>query len=63
MCSDIFNAGGLTPAGYRDISDTAYSLNRVRYDVSLINEEGFQEDEVLKPVKVQARRIREVIID
>ena len=31
--------------------------------MSLINEEGFQEDEVLKPVKVQARRIREVIID
>ena len=62
-CTDIFSLSGLTPSGYRDISDTAYSLNRVRYDVSLINEEGFQEDEVLKPVKVQARRIREVIID
>lgn len=62
-CADIFSLSGLTPAGYRDISDTAYSLNRVRYDVSLINEEGFQENEVLKPVKVQARRIREVIID
>lgn len=63
MCADIFPLSGLTPSGYRDISDTAYSLNRVRYDVSLINEEGFQEDEVLKPIKVQARRIREVIID
>jgi len=63
MCSDIFYAGGLTPAGYRDISDTAYSINRIRYDVSLINEEGFKKDKVLKPVKVQARRIREVIID
>jgi hypothetical protein len=62
-CTDIFPLSGLTPSGYRDISDTAYSLNRVRYDVSLINEEGFQEDEVLKPVKVQARRIRGVIID
>jgi len=25
------------PAGYRDYADAAYHLNRVRYDVSLIN--------------------------
>ena len=28
------------PAGYRDYADAAYHLNRIRYDVSLINCEG-----------------------
>ena len=63
MCSDIFSFSGLTPAGYRDMTDTAYALNRIRYDVSLINNEDFEEEEVLREVKVMARRIRELIID
>ena len=63
MCSDIFSFSGLTPAGYRDMTDTAYALNRIRYDVSLINNEDFEEEKVLREVKVMARRIRELIID
>jgi hypothetical protein len=63
MCADIFSFSGLTPAGYRDMTDTAYALNRVRYDVALINNDEFEEEGVLRAVEVKARRIREVIID
>ena len=62
-CADIFPLAGLTAAGYRDMTDTAYALNRVRYDVALINNDEFEEKGVLREVEVKARRIREVIID
>ncbi len=45
------------------MTDTAYALNRVRYDVALINNDEFEEEGVLRAVEVKARRIREVIID
>ena len=63
LCNEVFSNAGATPAGYRDTTDTAYAINRVRYDVSLVNDEYAREDEVLRPVRVQARRLREVVID
>ena len=64
FCSEIFSYTGLTPAGYRDVTDTAYALNRLRYDVSLINNEDYEEEEAaLRPVRLQARRLREEIVD
>ena len=62
-CADISLLAGSTPAGYRDITDTAYAINRLRYDVALINNDEFEEEGVLKKVAVKARRIRETIID
>ena len=40
-CNEIFNTTryGDTIAGGRDYADSAYSINRVRYDVSLIHDE------------------------
>ena len=63
LCNEVFSNAGATPAGYRDTTDTAYAINRVRYDVSLVNDEYAREDEVLRPVRVQARRLREAVID
>lgn len=63
MCNQVFSNAGATPAGYRDMTDTAYAINRVRYDVSLVNDEYAREEEALRPVRVQARRLRELIID
>ena len=63
LCNEVFSNAGATPAGYRDTTDTAYAINRVRYDVSLVNDEYAREDEVLRPVKAQARRLRELIVD
>ena len=63
MCNQVFANAGATPAGYRDMTDTAYAINRVRYDVSLVNDEYAREKGALRPVRVQARRLRELIID
>ena len=62
FCSDVFSYYGLIPAGYRDMTDTAYAINRIRYDVSLVNNEDYEEASELRPVRVQARRLREVIV-
>jgi hypothetical protein len=64
LCSEIFSYTGLIPAGYRDVTDTAYALNRLRYDVSLINNEDYEDEEAaLRPVRLQARRLRQEIVD
>ncbi len=67
-CDEIFSNGyeGV-PAGGRDFSDTAYSLNRVRYDVSLIHRENdfVDKDEAarLKPVYSTSVRKEIEVID
>ena len=44
LCNDIFSGPEGVPAGDRSFSDTAYSLNRVRYDVSLIHNDNVEDE-------------------
>ena len=65
-CSDISVRGDDLPAGSRQWSDTAYSLNRVRYHVSLIHDEnGYVEENEgqLKEIVVEYERIGIEVID
>ena len=64
-CSDIFKQDTGEVAGSRQWSDTAYSLNRVRYDVALIHDENgyVDENEVLRDIRVEAERIEIEVID
>lgn len=39
-CDEIWGGNNSYPAGGREYSDTAHALNRIRYDVSLINREN-----------------------
>ena len=64
-CSEAVSSNAGDIAGNRQYSDTAYSLNRVRYEVALIHDENKyeDEDEALQYIKVEARRIQIEIID
>lgn len=66
-CSDIFSRDTGQVAGSRQWSDTAYSLNRVRYEVALIHDENKYEeqgeDEVLQYIIVGSERIGIEVID
>ena len=66
-CADIFpgNSYEGVPAGSRNFSDTAYTLNRIRYDVSLIHRENDhrEEDARLRPVYSRSIRKEIEIID
>lgn len=65
-CSDIFSRDTGQVAGSRQWTDTAYSLNRVRYEVSLIHDENGYDDEteaVLKSILVVSERIGIEVID
>ena len=61
-CNDVLLLKENNMAGNRNYTDTAYAINRVRYDVSLIYNDVL-EGKDLKPIKVQARRLRQLIID
>jgi hypothetical protein len=53
------------PAGSRAFADSAYHLNRVRYDVSLINNENDwkpEEDDPLQFIKVEAQRNDRILV-
>lgn len=63
VCNEVVNTPETASAGHRQITDTAYAINRVRYNVSLVNDESFDRRGVLRPVATQARRLREVIVD
>lgn len=66
VCDDIFNDWfGSILAGGAEWSDTAHSINRVRYDVSLIHRENdyVDPDFRLKPMMSRARRIGIEVID
>ena len=66
-CSEIFSQDTGELAGSRQYSDTAYSLNRVRYEVALIHEENKNEEEEeekdLQYIIVESQRRQIVIID
>ena len=66
FCDEIFGSRyeGIW-AGGKEYSDTAYALNRVRYNVSLIHDENkyIEKDARLKPVMSRARRIGIEVID
>jgi len=63
VCNEVVNTPETASAGHRQITDTAYAINRVRYNVSLVNDESFDRRGVLRPVATQARRLRELIVD
>jgi len=63
VCNEVVNTPETASAGHRQITDTAYAINRVRYNVSLVNDESFDRRGVLRPVATQARRLREMIVD
>ena len=52
-------------AGSRQWSDTAYSLNRVRYNVALIHDEYkyLDKSSKLRPIQVQSKRIGIQVVD
>ena len=51
-------------SGDRGFSETAYAINRVRYDVSLIHPElDYVEEGALQFIRVSARPIREPIVN
>jgi hypothetical protein len=53
------------PAGSREYADSAYHLNRVRYDVSLINNENDWKPEANDPlqfIKVEAQRNDRILV-
>ena len=65
-CDQIFSGNSYIgiPAGSRDFSDTAYSLNRVRYDVSLIHRENdynYKDSELQRMYSRSTRKEIEVI--
>ena len=64
-CSDIFPQDTGEIAGSRQWSDTAYSLNRVRYEVALIHQENKYEEEgqALREVLVESQRTGIEVID
>ena len=64
-CSDVFPQDTAQVAGSRQWTDTAYSLNRVRYEVSLIHDENkyVDENEALRSILVEAERIEIEVID
>ena len=64
-CFESTPSNDTIDAGSRQWSDTAYSLNRVRYNVSLIHDENkyVEKDAKLKPVKSLARRIGLEVVD
>jgi hypothetical protein len=67
-CSDIFTQYTGQAAGSRQVSDTAYHLNRVRYTVSLIHDENEyieeeNEETALDFIKVEAKYIEIEVID
>ena len=66
-CDEIFNGNSYigVPAGDRSFSDTAYSLNRVRYTVSLVHRENdyVEEDARLRPVYSRSIRKEIEVID
>ena len=67
FCDEIFNTWyeGIW-AGSREYSDTAYALNRVRYNVSLIHRENdYVDDEhpILQRIQSQAKYIEIEVID
>ena len=66
-CDEIFDDGNGSNAiaGNRQFSDTTYALNRVRYEVSLINDENKYVDEelALRTIIVEAQRIQIEVID
>ena len=65
VCFESTPSNDTINAGSRQWSDTAYSLNRVRYDVSLIHDENkyLEKNARLKPVMSRARRIGIEVID
>jgi hypothetical protein len=69
FCSDVFpNTLIEGDAGNRQFTDTAYHLNRVRYNVSLIHDENkYVEEEdgvtALNFIKVEAEYIEIEVID
>lgn len=50
-------------AGNRQITDTAYAINRVRYDVSLINDDNKYRNDAAATVRKIERLDRPIIID
>jgi hypothetical protein len=62
-CDQIFpgNSYKGIPAGGKDFSDTAYTLNRVRYNVSLIHRENDFVDEDPRLQKMYSRSVRKEI--
>jgi len=63
-CNEVTRDKQTKPAGDRQWSDTAYSLNRVRFDVSLVhNERAKVDNSALKPIQSRARYIKEEVID
>jgi len=66
-CDQIFSGNSYIgiPAGSKNFSDTAYSLNRVRYNVSLVHRENdyVDPDSRLRPIQSKATRIEIEVID
>jgi len=64
-CQDIFDQTATARAGGRQWTDTAYHLNRVRYEVALINDDNKYDDggEVLQKVYVESQRKEIEVID
>ena len=64
-CSEITPGGAEAIAGGRQWTDTAYSLNRVRYEVALIHDENKYEEEyeALRYIIVEAERKQIEVID
>jgi hypothetical protein len=64
-CSDMFSQDLGQMAGNRQWTDTAYSLNRVRYEVALIHDENKYVDETaaLQRIRVEAERVEIEVID
>ena len=66
-CDEIFKGNSYigVPAGDRSFSDTAYSLNRVRYTVSLVHRENdyVEEDARLRPVYSRSIRKEIEVVD
>ena len=65
-CSDIFPQDTGEMAGNRQWTDTAYHLNRVRYEVALIHDENRYEgetEEALQMIIVEVERIEIEVID
>jgi len=63
-CFEVTRDQQTKSAGDRQWSDTAYSLNRIRFDVSLVhNEREKIDNHKLKPIQSKARYIKEEVID
>jgi len=64
LCSMLYPIDFKTPAGDRLWSDSAYSINRVRYDVSLIHNEykRIEKDELMN-IQSRGRYIKKEVVD